>query len=261
MYWIAELFCSCLTPNVLGKLLVCCLPRRPWVMHCVFFSCLLVFPIAIAWVWVPGWGTPLWAVILCALLPAPSYAGQVLSCPAGLLPLALIQHHRADRAELSHLCCKATPTSGLAQAEPFSAGNWRYFHVIENVQCCITAETKMRWMFLLCRGKANSLETLWVFVCILWDSKMYYKVSERFLKLGFTWRIHIFCAHAGVLIRWGENEWSNREGFVILEKKLEKLFWFISSFHRFQLDCHSISLGPILWYWLLLSGSNCRKPE
>lgn len=44
LYWTAELFC--LTPNAvysLGKLLM-----RMWVMHRVFFSCLLVFPIAIA---------------------------------------------------------------------------------------------------------------------------------------------------------------------------------------------------------------------
>lgn len=142
LYWIAELFCFSLTPNVLcclGKLLACCLPRRTWVMHHIFFSCLLVFPVAVAWVRVPGWGMPLWAVILYALLPAPSHGGQVLS-----RPLALIQHRRTDHAELSRVCCKATPASSFAQPEPFSVGNWRNFHVIHSVQYCIKAGTKTR---------------------------------------------------------------------------------------------------------------------
>lgn len=111
------------------------------------------------------------------------------------------------------------------------------------------------------RGKQIALrlcEFSCVFFWTLWCIVKYLR-NIFSLKLCFMWRIRILCAHAGVLIRWGENGWTNGEGFVVSEKKLEKLFWFISSSHRFQLDSCLVCLGAMFCFFMeaIVENENC----
>lgn len=224
LYWIAEFFCCCLTPDVCVVWVNCLLIAQKnadnascWVVSLVF---LLRYPKGRCLAGESHCGLSSYMVCCQSHLLQGWVTSQFSSSVAGLTPLNSAVC--AAKQHLVHPALHSLSPSLLETGE--MSCNWLHD---------ITSRLAQGWGKGFCqhlREKQSwDLEFSCAFFRTLWCLRKFLRDFFS-LKVDFALKVLIFCAHWDVLLRWGENK---QRGFCHLEKEAVKAFLINFVFHRF----------------------------